>query len=361
MNQRIFTPIGMDYFMEDMIIPCDIFESSGPLLIAHKDMKIDKNVMDNLERHHNESGLLVYKLNYHLISAQKKENEIIKKNKRKEALENETGFTEIKGETLTLLEEITKTKVIHSNRVRMVSAEISYRLEVEKPDSIVSLVNMLASVDEYLHRHSTNVSMLNGLIGRWLGLARKDIDTLITVGLTHDCGKALIPLKILNYPRPLSRAEFEVIKMHSIHSYNLLTEFPETVRFGARAHHEKLNGKGYPDMFGKDKLTLMARVTAVSDIYDAMVSRRAYKDARSPFQIMVIIREMMGIDLDPYVVDVFTKHMSQELIGKPALMNNGEIGIIHSIDHDDLEYPYVTIGSNVVKTNAELSCMSMEF
>ena len=361
LDQQVFTPITMDFFVDGMTIPCDIYEVTGPFLVINKGCKLTAEIKDRLTQHHTRgNGLLVLKEDYPTMLENKSKKELQSKETKKEKLEKETGFFEIKADMLSLLEEVEETNAIHSEKIIDVSEEISHRLEITSQDTIISLVNMLATVDEYLCRHSTNVSMLNGLIGKWLGLSREDVDSLITAGLTHDCGKALVPLQVLNFPRPLSRAEFEVIKMHPIHSYNLLTEFPDTIRFAARAHHEKLNGKGYPDALGKDKLTLMARITAVSDIYDALVSRRVYKEPRSPFQIMVILKDIAKTDLDPFIVNTFTKHMSKELIGKPVLMSNGETGTVKNIDPDDLEFPYVKVNGVIIKTSSDLSCSSME-
>ena len=147
--------------------------------------------------------------------------------------------------------------------------------------------------------------------------------------------------------------------MHAVYSYDLLTEFAEPVRRAARCHHEKVSGYGYPDRLGGAGIPYEARITAVSDIYDAMVSQRAYKTPRSPFSIMAMLAELKGRDLESGLVDVFNSNMPVELLNKPVVMSDGTIGVIRSYDPDDIEYPMVEINGMIVKTGTKLYCTCM--
>ena len=274
-------------------------------------------------------------------------------------IEESTGYSAAKDETFELLDEIARNKVVKQEALRTVSDELSTRLEVNSPSTILSLINALAPVDEYLQRHCVNVSLLNGLIGRWLGLPKREVDELVLIGLLHDCGKAVTPPKVLNAPRKLTAVEFEVIKMHSVYSYELLTDFLEPVRLAARAHHEKMSGAGYPDRLARDSIPIEGRITAVSDIYDAMVSQRAYKTPRSPFSIMAYLAELRDRDLDGDLVNVFIQNMPVELIDKPVVMIDGTIGVVREFDPNDIEYPIIEVNGIVIKSNEKLYCTSM--
>ena len=274
-------------------------------------------------------------------------------------IEESTGYTVAKDDTFVLLDEIARNKVVKQDALNTVSAGLSNRLEVTSPSTILSLINALAPVDEYLQRHCVNVSLLNGLIGRWLGLPKKEVDTLVLIGLLHDCGKAITPPQVLNAPRKLTLVEFEVIKMHSVYSYDLLTEFQEPVRRSARCHHEKVNGRGYPDHLSSELIPYEARITAVSDIYDAMVSQRAYKRPRSPFSIMAMLSELKDSELDRRLVDVFNRNMPLELMDKPVVMSDGSIDVVRSFDPEDIEYPIIEVNGSLIKSNKGLYCTSM--
>jgi HD-GYP domain-containing protein (c-di-GMP phosphodiesterase class II) len=164
---------------------------------------------------------------------------------------------------------------------------------------------------------------------------------------------------VLNAPRKLTLVEFEVIKMHTVYTYDLLSDFPESVRLGASCHHEKLNGQGYPYRLVATGVPLEARITAVSDIYDAIVSQRSYKAARSPFSVIAIIKSLAGTELDPKLVDIFLKNMPQELIGRQVLLSSGTVGIVKAIDDEDMEHPYIQIEDEIIKTDETCFVKSM--
>jgi len=274
-------------------------------------------------------------------------------------IEETSGYGTVKNETFELLEEISQKKVVRQESLRSVSADLSKRLEVTLPSTILSLINALAPVDEYLQRHCVNVGLLNGLIGTWLGLGKQEIDNLVLIGLLHDCGKALIPSRVLMAPRKLTAIEFEVIKMHPVNSYDLLTDFPEPLRRSARSHHEKVSGTGYPDGLGCDDIPMGGRITAISDIYDSMVSRRAYKGPISPFRILGILNGMKHTDLDAELVETFIAYMPLELYGKPVMMSDGTIGFVRSFDPDDPEHPMIEVNGRVIQSSDKLYCVSM--
>ena len=277
----------------------------------------------------------------------------------RQELEQETGYSDFKKNTLKVMDTITKEKTLHQDMLYFMSNKLSKKLDEVEPTTIVSLVNALAPVDEYLQRHCVNVSLLNGMVGKWMGMSKEDIDRLVLIGLLHDCGKALVPTQVLNVPRKLTAVEFEVIKMHPVHSYNLLEGFPEYVRVAVRGHHEKVNAKGYPDSVATEAISLDARITAISDIYDAMVSQRAYKTPKSPFSTLAMLSELKGTDLDGEVVDLFVQKMPQELIDKEVMMSDGVVGTVHSFDLKDIEYPTISVNGRITKSSENWHCKSM--
>lgn len=274
-------------------------------------------------------------------------------------IEKETGYSEVADETLSILQEIAIEKKLDSESMYTVSQELSQTIEKTTPSVIMSIINAMAPVDEYLQRHSTNVSLLNGLIGKWMNLPNDFIDTLILVGLMHDCGKVMSPPCLLAAPRKLTIVEYEVMKMHPSFTYEILSSFPEEIRIAASSHHERLDGSGYPKRLKSDAIMPEARITAVSDIYDAMVSNRSYSVPQNPFGILAMMRSMSGKQLDAYVVDVFTSNMPGELLGKTVTMSDGTIGIIREVFDDDIEFPKVEVAGRVIKTNSDIHCMAM--
>jgi len=346
----------MQLLFEGMEVQEDIYDSEGSRLLVRRGATLNAERLASLKNLNGGSDLIYVTGNtYRVMLANKPPIEVASRRE----MEKTTGYAEIKDETIVLLDSISHTKAVKQEALLSVSTELSERLNVNSPSLILSLINALAPVDEYLQRHCVNVGLLNGLQGQWLGLPKKEVDRLVLEGLLHDCGKALVPHVVLNAPRKLTLVEFEVIKMHTVFSYELLTQFPDNVRHAARCHHEKIGGGGYPDRLPSEKITLEARITAISDIYDAMVSQRSYKKPRSPFNIMAVLSQLKGTELDGSLVDNFNKYMPLELINKPVMMSNGSIGAIRSIDPDDLEYPMIEVNGNIVKSGEHLYCLGM--
>jgi HD-GYP domain-containing protein (c-di-GMP phosphodiesterase class II) len=355
-NKNNLVQISISLLRDGVIVPHDINDLSGKVKLVAQGQLITLEQIEKIKRiNKGEEFILVSQETHKLLLESKLQCKV----NSKEKLEEETGYTGIKDEALTMLKEIGNAGTVSKDSVHAVSEELSNVIETVKPDVIMDLVNALAPMDEYLQRHSTNVAFLNGLIGKWLELPKEQVDTLIMIGLMHDCGKVAVPSGALDAPRRLAVAEFEVIKMHPIYSYNMLSDFPEQVRLGARAHHEKYNGKGYVDGLSKNDIPFEARITAISDIYDAMISRRVYKDPKNPFNIIVGLMGLCESELDPSVVEVFAMNMPKELVGKPVMLSNGEVGVIHEIDFYDLEYPIIRTDSRTFKSSDKLFCKYM--
>jgi len=273
--------------------------------------------------------------------------------------EEKTGYSEVKQETVEMLSEIIEKKEVNPMSLLKVSVSVSNRLESTDSTTIFSLISALAPKDEYMQRHCVNTGLLNGLFGRWLGFSKEKVDRLVLIGLLHDAGKALMPKSVLGATRGLTNTEFEVMKQHPLKSYDLLHAFPDSIRNACRWHHERYDGVGYPDGLKGDEISIEARITAISDVYDAIVSQRSYKVARSPFAVMALLKESSGKQFDPALIDIFMKSMPHELAGKEVLLSDGSVGTISSIDPNNIEYPIVDISGNKVRTNKNLHCTSM--
>jgi len=348
--------VSINLLFDGMEIQEDIYDADGTLLLVKRGATLDEEVIKRIRSIN--SGRETINVSGNTYKMLMERLPVVIPDSRQE-MEKATGYATARDVTFDMLDEISRTHVIEQDALRSVSAELSHRLEVTSPSAILSLINALAPVDEYLQHHCVDVGLLNGLFGRWLGLSKSDVDSLVLIGLLHDCGKALIPPQVLNAPRKLTAVEFEVIKMHPVYSYELLNGFPESVRLASRAHHEKVGGPGYPDRLPSVKIPFEARITAVSDIYNAMVSQRSYKKPRSPFSIMAVLMELSGSELDAKLVDIFVTHMPKELVGKQVSMSDGTIGVVRSYDHADIEYPMIEVDGRVIKSGSHWYCVSM--
>jgi HD-GYP domain-containing protein (c-di-GMP phosphodiesterase class II) len=348
-------PVSMTLLYDGMVVPQDIYDADGKLLLIRQGQTLRISQIDAIQRFNKGRDLIQVGLETHkLLMKNKRDNKAVQAK-----AEEEAGYTGVKEETLDVINEMTQTNNAPRDKIHTISSDLSNKVENTRPDLLLDIINSLAPDDEYLQRHCVNVSLLNGLIGKWLGLPREIVDMLVLIGLVHDCGKTAVPQQVLNAPRKLTAAEFEVIKMHPVYAYEILSEFPDKVRYGARGHHEKFGSKGYPDGLIGNEIPLAAQITAVSDIYDAMVSQRSYKPPRNPFHIISWVQKLRGTELEESIVDAFAENLPKEMLNKSVLLSNGEIGIVHELDPGDMEYPYIRFGDKVFKSHKDLFCAQM--
>lgn len=139
----------------------------------------------------------------------------------------------------------------------------------------------IESSDSYTYGHCSRVADAAVAVAQALGLSELEVTTIRLGAYLHDLGKVKVPHEILNKPGPLTRDEFEIVKMHPVWGTEMLeeVEFPWDIKPIIRWHHEKYDGTGYPDMLRGDEIPLAAQVVGIADVYDALTTTRAYRPA----------------------------------------------------------------------------------
>lgn len=165
-------------------------------------------------------------------------------------------------------------------------------------------------------QHVKRVSEYCRILAEGLGLSNIQVENLRLASMMHDVGKLLIPNEILEKESSLTKEEFEIMKKHVTIGEQLLHnatgEIMEEARTVALEHHEQWNGGGYLGKKGEE-ISLSARIVAVADVFDALVSARSYKNGWEPNKVYSMIVDEKGKKFDPKVVDVFVSHYSKLL------------------------------------------------
>ena len=163
------------------------------------------------------------------------------------------------------------------------------------------LMLQLGRKDDVTENHTRRVAMLAVKIGERLGLDAASLRDLAAGGLLHDIGKLHTPDSILKKPGKLTDAEYEVIKRHPADGQRMLREvgrFNERVLHLVEAHHERLDGRGYPFGADAERIALEARILSVADVYDALTSHRPYRPAWPPDRALEVIERETGDAFD---------------------------------------------------------------
>lgn len=215
-----------------------------------------------------------------------------------------------KFDQLLLLIESGIKSISQMNLIKQMNEELSNtynELENAYLESIETLRYTVEAKDPYTSGHSSRVAKYSELIGKYLNLSEQDLKTLHIGGLFHDIGKIGIPDSILLKDSSLTTDEYSQIKNHPAIGAHILCNakiFKDIIPI-VKHHHEKYNGTGYPSQLMGDSIPYLARITTISDSFDAMSSKRNYRNELTLDNIIEEIENNKGIQFDPNIADVF--------------------------------------------------------
>lgn len=182
-----------------------------------------------------------------------------------------------------------------------------------RSNNIQTILKTLELIEPNVSRHSFDVGKISLEIGRKFDLSKSNLELLKMIANLHDIGKIGIDPKILNKPGKLTDEEYEIVKRHPEIGYRLLSDVPEyrEIAYDILSHHERYDGKGYPNGLKGEDIPIRARIISVADAFDAMISDRPYRKAMSLQDAILEIRRNSGTQFDPLVVKYFEEVLKE--------------------------------------------------
>ncbi|SFQ42574.1 HD domain-containing protein [Lachnospiraceae bacterium XBB1006] len=346
----------VDYLWEGLILEEDLFDRTGEVLLIPAGEEVTWKKLEQIVSFGGEDRYVMSgEKSYRVVM----ESRVVNPEDDQDLLEQNCGYTRLKDQVNRLLAYANKAREVPWDMAEDVAKDVMHTIQQQNMTVLLNCIDTPRPMDEQLQRHSLNVGLLNGIVAESLGMHPHEVYELIIAGTLHDVGKTMIPDSILNAPRKLTAEEFEIVKRHAVYSYELLgDDVNDRIKEAVLYHHERSDGSGYPDGL-QDDIPLFARITAVTDVYDALVNKRVYKAARVPFDVLDGLRDGLNQGLDEKVLTVFIHYMARYLREKNVRMTDGSVGEVFFVPPNDLSHPVIKIGEDIRQTDDYWQCIKV--
>ncbi len=224
--------------------------------------------------------------------------------------------------------------------------------DMKKNKNVVLMLTDIYIRDLYLYSHSLNVAMYSIALGMAKGY---DTEKLLDLGigaLLHDIGKTKIPIELLEKKGTLTSEEMALLKEHSRYGYEILRKEEGISMLSAHCalqHHERLDGQGYPRGINGEQIHDYAKIVAITDVYDALISHRIYKERILPHKALDYLFSKAGKDFDHHWLGIFRESIALYPIGTTVTLSTGESGVVIDINANYPDRPII----RVLETNED--------
>ena len=209
-----------------------------------------------------------------------------------------------------------QTNLAHEVAIKTEEVVVQHeRLEKIVIQTVLALSGAIDAKDSYTNGHSTRVADYSREIAKRAGFSEIEQNDIYLMGLLHDVGKIGISDAIINKTSKLTDEEYAIIQTHPVIGGNILKNITEVPRLlvGARWHHERYDGKGYPDGIAGEEIPVEARIISVADAYDAMSSRRSYRDNMPQEAVRAQVEKGRGTQFDPTYADIMLSMIDEDV------------------------------------------------
>lgn len=243
---------------------------------------------------------------------------------------------EFKRKTITTikstLDDYVRQRTLSHSALRSISniAENLVMYVLSKDEVLINVIDV-KDYDNYTYTHSMYVAVLSALIGLRMGCTRTMLTELATAGLLHDIGKLDISPEIVNKPARLTPQEFEVMKTHPSNAVRRLgpcCQLNQKTLQGVLCHHERFDGTGYPRGLKGKNIPLYGRVLALADVYDALTSQRAYREALFSGAAIEYMMGCADTHFDYDILQAFLKTVAPYPVGTVVRLSNGAVAVV---------------------------------
>lgn len=257
-------------------------------------------------------------------------------------------YQEVLSTAENLFKSVVKTKQLPVIKMKnLVKNSISPMI---KESGVIDYIYELKYINNSAYNHSLRVSILSGVLAKWMQFSKAEIDDIILAGLLHDIGKTQIDEQIIEKNiENLTEEEYNAYMQHTVIGYHMINQkddLPGGVKQAVLQHHEKNDGSGFPFNVLSNDIHLYAKLIAVADLYDNMTTEREGFLKQTPFSAMAQITKEMFTTLDPKVCMPFLTNVQQAFIGSKVQLSDKRQGKIIQYKKDFAALPIIRTESN---------------
>jgi putative nucleotidyltransferase with HDIG domain len=335
-----------------MRISKDVFNSAGQLLVA-EGTEINNKVKEMLSFY---SVMKITIYDKDITTDVESAPQVINTDTYSQRIKNSARFQEFKksfNESVKQFQSDITSFVNKTSDLNLANFRKEPYAVLSKSDTTISVFDMLHNIEDYddsTYSHSLNVALISNVIGQWMDYNEQDIEVLTISGLLHDIGKLMVPEDILKKPGKLTDDEFQLIKLHPIMGYDLVKneDIDPRIKEVILKHHERCDGTGYPSMLTGENISEFAKIVAIADIYDAMTSKRIYRDAFCPFEVIRLFEDEGFQKYDAKILLNFLERIGQAYINNTVQLSDGRQGEIILLNKNALSKPIIKVNDTVV-------------
>lgn len=314
-----FVPI--EYVKENDILGKNVYDSEGRILLK-SGINLTPNLIERLK------SINIMSLYISDSYCDEELVEVISQELRQNSISViKESFVKMQG--MTLADRFSKKQDKYIQDIENVMENIIEEI-LNNKDLIISLID-IKSLDNYIYAHCVNVAVIATMIGIYLKLPKLKLKYLALGAIMHDIGKVFMPKEILQKRTVFDESEEKIIMKHTSIGYNYLREISSLSaesRIIALQHHERVDGNGYPDNLEADKISYLAKIVSVADVYDNMCSDSAETRAVSPGEAIEYIMANSGSQFDSEVVNAFLKIVYPYPKGTFVNLSTNEVGVV---------------------------------
>lgn len=244
-------------------------------------------------------------------------------------------------DVIDMFNEARMGQALSTHKISNLVEEITHSV-ARNPSALISVAR-LKTADNYTYMHSVAVSALMVALARKMGLEEAEVQRAGVAGLLHDMGKVSTRLEVLNKPGALTDEEFAHMKQHPEAGWKILKGQvkDEAVLDACLHHHEKMDGTGYPHKLAGEQITVLARMAAVCDVYDAVTSNRPYKSGWAPPVALQRMASWCKTHLDRQIFETFVKTIGIYPVGSMVRLKSGLLALVFAPSAQSMSTPMV--------------------